>query len=238
MTTREKLFFKDLIFDSADKERIAKSLKSKGIEKHILIKNRLLAWSESEEIRYSQIASTYRYDKRIRYVLFKYISYLEEFYRSVILDNYINDINEKLWVKKLNYYICKYQNLNEALEHIDFSTLINQCEKLPVALKNTCFCYDAHLSANISALINLRNAVMHNKFLMLYRGFKYCYVAGVDNSKSANLKANIINLLQFLPPEVRLQCVKDINACQQNRNNSDDTKWDLPKQIIIHIENF
>lgn len=238
MTVREELFFKNLIIDSADKERIAKSLKSKGVEKHILIKNKLLAWSASEEIKYSQIASTYRYDKRIRYVLFKYISYLEEFYRSIILDNYINDINQTFWLGKLKNYIQQYQNLNEALEHLDFSTLINQCMKLPIALQNSCFFSDTHLKANISALIELRNAVMHNKFLLLYRGFKQCYVKGVDNSKSANLKANILNLIQFLPTEVRLQCVKGVNDCQQNRNNKNDTEWDLPQQVIISVQDY
>lgn len=69
MTAREELFFKNLLIDLDDNERIAKSLKSKGVEKHILIKNKLLAWNKSEEIKYSEIASTYRYDKRIKAII-------------------------------------------------------------------------------------------------------------------------------------------------------------------------
>ena len=77
---------------------------------------------------------------------------------------------------------------------------------------------------------------MHNKFLLLYRGYEECYVSGVDAGKSANLKANILNLVQFLPKEVGEQCTIDINACKEDRNKEDETKWDLPSQIIITID--
>lgn len=87
MTKRDEVFYKNLIISDEDKIRAEKSLKSKGVEKHIMIKERLLNWSDSDSIEYEKVASTYRYDKRIRYTLFKYISYLEEFYRAVILDN-------------------------------------------------------------------------------------------------------------------------------------------------------
>ena len=47
---------------------------------------------------------------------------------------------------------------------------------------------------NCKALAGLRNAVMHNKFLLLYRGYDICYVEGVDGNKSASFKANLLNL--------------------------------------------
>ena len=77
---------------------------------------------------------------------------------------------------------------------------------------------------------------MHNKFLLLYRGFEECYVNGVDDGKSASLKANILNLIQFLPSEVGEQCIKDINACKEDRNKEGDTKWDLPPQVVITLD--
>lgn len=101
MTEREEIFYNNLIIGDEDKIWAGKALKSKGVEKHILIKDKLLAWSESDSIEYTKIASTYQYDKRIRSVLFKYISYLEEFYRGVILDSYINRVKQKFWVKML-----------------------------------------------------------------------------------------------------------------------------------------
>ena len=206
--------------------------------KHILIKERLLNWSDSESMEYEKVASTYRYDKRIRHVLFKYISYLEEFYRAVILDNYFIRTRQKFWVEEFQNKIEEFNyNLNDALENIDFRVLLIQCQRLPKKKRDMCgFPNDKHLRDNSFALKELRNAVMHNKFLLLYRGFEECYVIGVDGGKSANLKANILNLIQFLPPEVGGQCAKDINACKEDRNKESDTKWDLPSQVIISLE--
>lgn len=238
MTVREKVFYDNLIIAEEDKARAISALKSKGVEKHILIKEKLLNWSEDQEIEYSEIASTYRYDKRIRAVLFKYISYLEEFYRAVILDNYKNDIRQKCWIKDLRDNLKVYgNNLNDALEHLEFSALLIQCRRLPLKIKAKCgFPQSKYLKDNSIALKELRNAVMHNKFLLLYRGFEECFVKGVDNGRSTNLKANILNLIQFLPNEVGLQCAKDINACKADRNKDGDTRWNLPSQIMITID--
>lgn len=132
MTKHEEAFYNNLVINDEDKIRAEKSLKSKGVEKHLLIKEKLLAWNESSEIEYTKIASTYRYDKRIRYVLFKYVSYLEEFYRAVILDNYVNRVKQKFWIEELQDKLIAFDyNLNDALEHIDFSALLIQCQRLP-----------------------------------------------------------------------------------------------------------
>ena len=236
MNERKIEFYNNLIIKDEDKENAENSLKSKGIEKHILIKERLLAWSETESIEYTKIASTYRYEKRIRLVLFKYISYLEEYYRAIILDNYNFNLEQAFWANKMKTNIKNFGDLNDALERLGFFTLLLQCAKLPNEIKLLCnLPIDRHLNANIKALKELRNAVMHNKFLLLYRGFEKCYVKGVDDNKSSNLKANILNLIQFLPVEVGKQCVKDIEACKENRNKDSDTDWDLPTHIVISI---
>ena len=237
MTEREKIFYQNLIVCDEDKIRIANYLKTKGIEKHILIKEKLLSWSESGNIEYTKVASTYRYDKRIRLVLFKYLSYLEEFYRAIILDHYITKTRQIFWINELKEKLKEYShNLNDALEHLDFASLLIQSQKLPKAIKELChFPSGKHLKDNSIALKELRNAVMHNKFLLLYRGFNECYVQGVDDGKSANLKANILNLIQFLPQEVGNQCKKDINNCKEDRNKPHDTTWDLLSQIVITL---
>lgn len=237
MTEREKIFYQNLIICDEDKTRIVNYLKTKGIEKHILIKEKLLSWSESGNIEYTKVASTYRYDKRIRLVLFKYLSYLEEFYRAIILDHYITKTRQSFWTNELKEKLKEYSyNLNDALEHLDFASLLIQSQKLPKAIKELChFPSGMHLKDNSIALKELRNAVMHNKFLLLYRGFNECFVQGVDDGKSANLKANILNLIQFLPQEVGNQCKKDINYCKEDRNKPNDTTWDLPSQIVITL---
>ncbi|MBD5632089.1 MAG: hypothetical protein HDP34_02510 [Clostridia bacterium] len=237
MTERKKNFYQNLIISDEDKIRAESALKSKGVEKHIQIKEKLLTWSENSNIEYAKIASTYRYDKRIRKVLFKFISYLEEFYRAVILDNYINRLKQKFWINEVRLKLKEYSNnLNDALEHIDFSSLLIQCQKLPKQKQELClFPKSKYLKENSIALKELRNAVMHNKFLLLYRGFEECYVNGVDAGKSANLKANILNLIQFLPAEVGKKCLKEVNECKEDRNGENDTAWDLPQQIIISL---
>lgn len=139
MTKREKEFYNKLIISDEDKIRAEKSLKSKGVEKHLLIKKRLLTWNKVDSIEYEKIASTYRYDKRIRHVLFKYISYLEEFYRAIILDNYFNRIRQKFWIEEFQNKIEEFDhNLNDALEHIDFRVLLIQCQRLPKLKRDLC----------------------------------------------------------------------------------------------------
>lgn len=238
MTEREKVFYQDLIINDDDLIRAANNLRSKGVEKHILIKEKLLTWSKSSTIEYSKVASTYRYDKRIRIVLFKYISYLEEFYRGIILDNYRYEVEQKFWIKELRQKLKEYNgDLNDALEHLDFLSLLFQCRRLPKKIRKLCFPHKCkQLKNNVSALKELRNAVMHNKFLLLYRGFDECYVEGVDAGKSASLKANILNLVVFLPTQVGEKCLNDINSCKENRNTENDTEWDLPAQVTISLD--
>lgn len=231
---RKSEFFKDLKIEDEDKPRAEKALWAKGIEKHILIKEYLQAWS-SKSLRYSQVATTYRYDKRIRNVLYKYISYLEEFYRAKILDNYFNKESDISWFTPINKFLNKGLSLNESLEALEFKTLIDIIKSISKNFNEECVFVAAHKNKNFYALRTLCNAVMHNKFLILYRGFEVCYVKGVDGNKSASLKANILNLINFLPDAVRNKCKQDINACKEERNNHNKTKWDLPRQVIINL---
>lgn len=231
---RKSEFFKDLEIEDEDKPRAEKALWSKGIEKHILIKEYLQAWSNNS-LRYSQVATTYRYDKRIRNVLYKYISYLEEFYRAKILDNCFNKESELSSLSPIKKLLDEGLSLNESLEALDFKYLISLVKSISKDFDEDCIFVTEHQNNNFYALRILHNAVMHNKFLLLYRGFEVCYVKGVDGNKSASLKANILNLINFLPDAVRNKCKQDINACKEELNNQNKTKWDLPRQVIINL---
>lgn len=237
MDNRREKFYKNLIIDEEDKERAEKYLTSKGVEKHIILKEKLFNWIEGDKIEYSLIASTYRYDKRLRNILFKYISYLEEFYRSVILDEYRFRVKKIQWIRDINDKLEEFNgDLNDALEHIDFSALLIQISKLPQRVKNKCLLFKAkNAKENSIALKELRNAVMHNKFLLLYRGYETCYIDGVDDNKSSNLKANILNLISFLPEDVAEGCIRDINAAREEKENQLGTKWNLPPSVVIEV---
>ena len=238
MTTgdRKEVFFENLIIDDEDKVRAERFLSSKGVEKHIILKEKLFNWIEGDKIEYSMIASAYRYDKRIRLVLFKYISYLEEFYRSILLDEFRFNFNGIKWIKEIQEKLKKYANdLNDALEHIEFSSLLNQVKILPDKMKSKCLLPVTRQKENCKALTGLRNAVMHNKFLLLYRGYDVCYVEGVDANKSASFKANLLNLIQFLPKEVGKKCVREINQCKEDDGEQNKTKWNLPEMIVVEL---
>ena len=169
--------------------------------------------------------------------LFKYISYLEEFYRSVILDEYRFRVKKIQWIRDINDKLEEFNgDLNDALEHIDFSALLIQISKLPQRVKNKCLLFKAkNAKENSIALKELRNAVMHNKFLLLYHGYETCYIDGVDDNKSSNLKANILNLISFLPESVAEGCVRDINAAKEEKENQLGTKWNLPPAVVIEV---
>ena len=237
MDSRREEFYKNLIIDEEDKERAERFLTSKGVEKHIILKEKLFNWIEGDKIEYSLIASTYRYDKRLRNILFKYISYLEEFYRSVILDEYRYRIKKIQWIRDIKERLEEFNgDLNDALEHIDFSSLLIQTRMLPQRVKNKCLLPKTrNLKENSIALKELRNAVMHNKFLLLYRGYETCYIDGVDDNKSSNLKANILNLISFLPEDVAEGCIRDINAAREEKENQLGTKWNLPPAAVIKL---
>lgn len=232
MDTKE--FFNGLEIEEKDKDKAEAYIKSKGLFAHMQIKNKMLAWSSDKAIKYSQIASYYRYDKRIRIILYKYIAYLEEYYRAILLDNFSDSTEQNFWIKIIADKINSGIRLDIILENLGFRSLLNQVKLLPDNLKEYSFNSNKPIRKNIDALIELRNAVMHNKFLLMYRGFEMCYFA--KGRKGSTLRDNILNLVNFLPEDVGKNCIKDINACKENRNTEKDTEWDLPEQAIVVIE--
>lgn len=229
-----KDFFEGLEIEEKDKHKAEAYIKSKGLFAHMQIKNKMLAWSSDKTIKYSQIASYYRYDKRIRIILYKYIAYLEEYYRAILLDNISDSTEQNFWIKIIADKINSGIRLDIILENLGFRSLLNQIKLLPDNLKEYNFNYNKPIRKNIDALIELRNAVMHNKFLLMYRGYEMCYFA--KGRKGSTLRDNILNLVNFLPEDVGENCIKDINACKENRNTEKDTEWDLPEQALVVIE--
>lgn len=226
-----KDFFINLEIKKDDIEKAKYYIKAKGLFYHLQIKKKLFAWTEGDTIKYSQIVSYYRYDKRIRMVLYKYIAYIEEYYRATILDAYYENTTQNFWISDITVKLNEDFPLNVILESLSFNDLIKQIKKMPLKIQQECNLIDKNYT-NVSALKTLRNAVMHNKFLLMYRNFGSCCF---DNKKSSSLSSNILNLISFLPHEVGQKCREDINKCTENRNTDQDTEWDLPEQAIISL---
>lgn len=159
-------FFKNLDIEEKDRLKAEKYIIAKGLFFHLQIKRKLLAWTEGHQIKYSQIASYYRYDKRIRMVLYKYISYLEEYYRAAILDAYFDNTDQGFWISEIKSKLDKNEKLDSILEGLGFKELIKQMNKMPDKIKQKCdFVGRKRLRDNVFALKELRNAVMHNSLI-------------------------------------------------------------------------
>ena len=87
----------------------------------------------------------------------------------------------------------------EVLQDTDFGTLINQVKNLPQEDLKTIFDEEVGSEDNLNAVVELRNAVSHHKFLLTH-SFKECKVG---NMVSDTLENNIKNLRQLLPLRYR-----------------------------------
>ena len=87
---------------------------------------------------------------------------------------------------------------------------------------------------NLDAIIELRNEVAHNRFL-LHRKFKPCKNTGYEEH---SLRANIINLYNHLPEEIRNSFARELKASSEFSENKwqYQTEWSLIEQIIIKID--
>lgn len=220
---------------SIDELKYAKrDLFSKGIENHKEIRDMLYSFRR-KKVKYSEIASAYRYDKRIRLVLYKYISYIEEFFRARVVDFFVecsDDEKSEIFIKKKKPH-DKIKTVDE-IYSLDFKNLSALLMKIPNFESRCKFPPNKHIRRNIEALIVLRNAVMHNRFLQFFNSYEPCFYN--DVKQPATLRYNIINMMQFLPIEAAQKCKAEINKCKNYRNTQGDVKWTLPKELYVDLD--
>lgn len=204
----------------------------RGVEEHLIVAEYLQNY-KAGKVSYREVATALRYDKRIRRILYKYIGYLEERIRAYISNRY----SGKTDCLKLTYTVknnLKTYSLYESLSEISFGQLILQSKKLTEEEKKELFSADSINHKHLDAIIELRNEVSHNRFL-LHRKFRPCKNTGYEEH---SLRANIINLYNHLPEEIRNSFAREINACAEFRENKwqYQTEWNLIEQIIIKID--
>ena len=147
-----------------------------------------------------------RSDKALRDVLYKYLATLEEYVRAYISNKYEDyAIQQVFWVNDGRYdynriktQLVKGKPLFKTLEDVDFGTLIKQVKHIPELDRKQLF-GNVGSDENLDAVRELRNAVIHHKYLKLCQ-LKSCTV---DGNKSDSLIANIQNLRQLLPIQYR-----------------------------------
>ena len=213
-------------------EKAEHYLALKGVNLHHSIYLYLSSFTTSK-IKYCEIATTYRYDKRIRKVLYKYIGLIEEKIRAFIDNKYSNEMDRLKLTTKIVNTLKSEKELYKALDKTLFSDLIAQVMDLSEEDIHSIFPDTIFESKNLKALAELRNAVSHNRFLLNYLGFKEC---SFDGEISGSLHANLMNLANHFDIEIRKSFINEINMCviqEDGDKKKNQVEWCLPEFAVI-----
>lgn len=229
-------FWNKIIITEEEKKKSVHYLQYRGIDEHDHVRQHLESLS-GEKVSYAEIATAFRYDKRIRRVLYKYIGLLEESIRAFISKKYSDNSGAIIHTLQLQRYLDSGDGFFSALSSLTFGQLILQAKKLSKTDKQELFPYYLNkidnLSRDLDAVIALRNEVSHNRFLLDNKNLKKCSVGDGNGS----LWTNIINLTNCLPEPFRIQFTTDINDCAKEGkiDYSNQTQWILIERLIIRI---
>lgn len=231
-------FWNKIIITEEEKEKSIHYLQYRGVDEHNYVRKHLESIS-GEKISYAKIATAFRYDKRIRRVLYKYIGLLEESIRAFISNKYSDSINQIKCSAQMKINLNKFGTFLTALSELTFCQLITQLLMLTEKDKKEIFANNikpnnlSKLSNDLYAVVALRNEVSHNRFLLDNKNLKKCSVG----DGNCSLWTNIINLKNYLPEPFRMQFAIDINDCaKEGKNNySNQTQWELIDALILRI---
>lgn len=226
-----KIFLDKINCDEKDIGSARHYMDVRGIEEHLIVAEYLQSYKPNK-VTYQEVATALRYDKRIRRILYKYIGYFEERIRAYIANKY-SDKTDLLSLTDVIRKKLRKQSLYEALSEISFGQLILQSKKLPAEEKEELYSMDSVNDRNLDAIIELRNEVAHNRFL-LHRKFRPCKNAGYEEH---SLCANIINFYNHLPNKIRDSFAREINSSSEPSENKwqYQTEWKLMEEVIIKI---
>lgn len=229
--TKEE-FWNSIIISNEEKQKSLFYLKYRGIDEHNYV--RLFLESRTgRKVTYSEIASTFRYDKRIRRVIYKFIGILEESIRAYIANKYTNNLEQVEWSNKIKN---GQGELFNRLDELTLGQLFNQIKKLK---KDRKYLFDYlendgnWTNKDFESIIELRNQISHNRFLLNNMKLKKCSIG----DGNASLWANLLNLKRFLPNEVKQKFCDEVNNCVICFGKKYDYQvcGDVPVEIIINI---
>jgi hypothetical protein len=229
--TKDELL-KKLYFDpNNDKEKDDADfyLRVKGIAFHQKIMTHLGVDFDDDEstIEWSKVSALLRYDKKLRDKIYIYIATLEEYIRAYLSNKYEDNPIQPFWQdgrtsrSKVKTRIIDGESVSEVLQSIDFGDLLNQIKNISAEDISEMFDFTIDIHSNLDAVRELRNAVSHHAFLMVYK-FNMCIVEGIKNG---SLEHNIKNLRQLLPREYRYGkkgnggITAEIEACKYEKTN-------------------
>lgn len=219
-------FFKLVKIEDDEKPSALEYIKYRGLIEHINMAKYISSFTIDRKPTYKEIASAFRYDKRLRRILYIYIGLLEEYYRSFICNNFNSTKEIGIDSEKTLFNYC-----NSSL----FSKIVDIIWSLSSQMKCELFENKNHLKKNLDALVKLRNVISHNITLLNYRDFKQVTLPNGETSSS--LLANIKNLAFILPNSISDSFVLKINEAarlgEKKRNNQ--VEWNLPSFIVLKL---
>lgn len=213
-----------------EKERCERYLELKGVAYHAVLAN-YIGLDDSGKVEYKKVQNIYVYDKRIRYILYKFLSALEEGIRGYISNHYNTMEKSKFLSSKIYTAIKDGSSLSKELENFDFNALIQLTQKLQPNDLKILFNKNENLEINLQAVRILRNTVSHHRMLFVYEDFGECII---DNNVSDTLTANIVNLSRLINPFYKKFLIEAINNAIFDENEI-DFSTSIPSKAILHI---
>lgn len=227
--TKSKLM-KKLIFSNAqEEERCSKYLDLKGVAYHVVLIN-FIGLDDDGKIKYKTVSDLYKYDKRLRNRLYKFISAFEEQIRAFIANSHNHGLSTLKLGERIKTNIKNGSNIAFELEDLDFGQLIQIVEKFTDKdLKRMFPNSDQYVIQNLRAIKELRNLISHHRILLMYDDYETCYLNG---EKKNDLKSNIKNLVNMIDDYYKEFIVDSINEAI---NDKRDITFELPVNLIIMI---
>lgn len=226
-------FFAIVEIEDADKAKAKHYLDIRGISEHIFVAEYLQSL-KADKVAYAEVATAFRYDKRIRRIIYKYIGFLEEYIRAYIINKYEDAYSDISLTNTVLKKINKSPSFYEAIIGLTFGELISQVLILSNDDIDNLFHCD-YSPQNLRALVGLRNEVNHNRFLLHNKSLRECQVGAIHQ---CSLYANILNLINHLPTEFAKSFVKEINNAIKSTESlvESQTDWVMVSDIIIQFE--
>ena len=219
-------FFSLIEIKEEEKDSAKEFVKLRGLEEHILMAKHLASYMSEGKPTYSEVATAFRYDKRIRRIVYKYIGLIEEYYRSFLCNNFSKPSELGIKTNKSLYDFCC-----DSL----FSKIVEIVWSLDDNYKSQLFESKVVLKKNLDALVRFRNAISHNRTLINYRDFKE--VTLTNGEIGCSLLINIKNLLNLLPSPIKNSYREEINVASRTgvRKITNQVEWWLGSYLVIRI---
>lgn len=203
---KEINIFLSLLTDIDDEEDIRKRIRLKGLFSHNYILNFLK--ENNIEIKYSYIQSIRIYDKRIRLILFKYISMVEEHLRSILeSEGLLRKIDKNRKNSKSNSF--NYQEISNGCYYFAdiLDAYLNFAKKSKLKFKS---------------IKKLRNDIFHNKIIVL---------------KFENIKPILLVKDLLIDDEIANQYIIDLRHQLSKISKKNNIKIELPQYLIDNFCN-